>query len=106
MENNNNHLFTEQELNLGDLSPSDAFNLFVRDPVNAYNKIYGGKRMEVDNNAVEEPLNASKSTIKLIKNSRGMNWEIKVVMGDSDELLDNLKDKAIALHQELETEFS
>jgi len=47
--------------------------------------------------------NASKSAVKLIKNTKGVNWEIKLVAGEED-IIDSLKDKAVKIHSELEAE--
>ena len=41
-----------------------------------------------------------KSAIKLIKNSKGVNWEIKVVAGEED-LIEGLKVKALQVHNSL-----
>ena len=46
----------------------------------------------------------SKSSVKLIKNSRGLNWEIKVVVGE-EALIENLRKVAVINHNELEKEF-
>ncbi len=45
----------------------------------------------------------SKSSVKLIKNSRGLNWEIKVVAGE-EALIENLRKVALINHNELEKE--
>jgi len=42
----------------------------------------------------------AKSSVKLIKNSRGLNWEIKVVTGEED-LIDGLMKAAVKVHKEL-----
>ncbi len=41
-----------------------------------------------------------KSSVKLIKNTKGINWEIKVVQGEK-ELVDDLMLKAIETHKKL-----
>jgi len=41
-----------------------------------------------------------KSSVKLIKNSKGINWEIRIVSGE-DHLIDGLMKKAIETHKEL-----
>ena len=46
---------------------------------------------------------AAKSSVKLTKNSKGTNWEIKIVVGES-ELIENLMLKAIECHNKLKTE--
>lgn len=45
-----------------------------------------------------------KSSVKLIKNSRGINWEIKVVNGEEKEL-DKLMLAAVETHKKLVEEF-
>ena len=42
----------------------------------------------------------AKSSVKLIKNTKGLNWEIKVVSGEED-LIDGLMKKAVECHKEL-----
>ena len=44
-----------------------------------------------------------KSTVKLIKNTKGLNWEIKLVVGE-EHLIKGLKDKVLEIHNELEKE--
>ena len=44
-----------------------------------------------------------KSSVKLIKNSKGINWEVKLVQGE-ENLIDELMKKAISVHKELEKE--
>jgi len=44
-----------------------------------------------------------KSSIKLIKNTKGINWEIKIVQGEED-LIDDIKKKAVEIHKKLEGE--
>ena len=51
----------------------------------------------------EHSINA-KSSVKLIKNSRGLNWEVKVVAGE-EGLVPGLTACAIAQHKALCTEF-
>ena len=46
----------------------------------------------------------AKSSVKLIKNSRGLNWEIKVVTGE-EHLMECLKNEAVRVYRELEKEF-
>ncbi len=46
----------------------------------------------------------AKSSVKLIKNSRGMGWEIKVVAGE-EGLIEGLKEIALIVHREIEGEF-
>ena len=45
-----------------------------------------------------------KSSVKLIKNTKGINWEIKIVQGE-DLLIDDLMKKAIESHKKMEEEF-
>jgi len=45
-----------------------------------------------------------KSAVKLIKNTKGINWEIKVVEGEA-HLLEELKNTALNIHRALEEEF-
>jgi len=42
----------------------------------------------------------AKSSVKLIKNTKGVNWEIKVVKGE-EGLVDGLMLKAIEVHKKL-----
>lgn len=52
----------------------------------------------------DNPFQATpKSSVKLIKNSRGLNWEIKVVTGENN-LIDGLMEKAVEVHKKLEEE--
>ena len=44
-----------------------------------------------------------KSSVKLIKNTKGINWEIKVVQGE-EKMLDGLMRIAIEAHKNLEKE--
>ena len=46
----------------------------------------------------------AKSSIKLIKNSKGINVEIKVVAGE-ENLMEGLKNEAVKIYRELEEEF-
>ena len=46
----------------------------------------------------------AKSSVKLIKNSRGLNWEIKVVVGE-EKLIEGLKNEALRVHKDIEKEF-
>jgi hypothetical protein len=45
-----------------------------------------------------------KSSVKLIKNSRGINWDIKVVEGET-KLMEDLMLEAIRIHKKLVEEF-
>ena len=45
-----------------------------------------------------------KSSVKLIKNTKGINWKIKVVKGE-ENLLEGLMQQAITIHKALEIEF-
>ncbi len=45
-----------------------------------------------------------KSSVKLIKNTKGVNWEIKVVKGE-ENLLEGLLQQAVTIHKALEVEF-
>ena len=47
----------------------------------------------------------AKSSVKLIKNSKGLNWEIKVVAGE-ESLITNLRNVAVANHDALVKMFS
>jgi len=44
-----------------------------------------------------------KSSVKLIKNTKGINWEIKIVQGE-EKLMDELMRKAIETHKKMEKE--
>lgn len=46
-----------------------------------------------------------KSSVKLIKNSRGVGWEIRVVSGE-ENLIDGLMKAAVKVHGDLEKEFA
>lgn len=48
--------------------------------------------------------NTPKSSVKLVKNSRGINWEVKVVSGE-ENLMDGLMKQAVLIHKALEVEF-
>jgi len=41
-----------------------------------------------------------KSSVKLIKNTKGVNWEIKVVQGE-ENLIDDLMKRAVETHKHL-----
>ena len=61
------------------------------------------------NNPLEQPMDnfytqEPKSSIKIIKNSRGLNWEIKIVQGE-ESLIDELMNKAVTIHEALELKF-
>ena len=43
----------------------------------------------------------AKSSVKLVKNTKGLNWEIKVVSGEED-LIDGLMKAAVNCHKDLE----
>lgn len=47
--------------------------------------------------------NASNSAIKIIKNTKGINLEVKIVAGQ-ESLIDSLKEKAVKIYSELEAE--
>lgn len=59
--------------------------------------------METINSTEEQNDTNSKSHVKIFKNSRGINWEVKVVHGEEDQL-EKLKDAALKLHDELKKE--
>ncbi len=48
--------------------------------------------------------NTPKSSVKLVKNPRGINWEIKVVSGEQ-LLMESLMESAVNIHKALEKEF-
>ena len=48
----------------------------------------------------------AKSSVKLIKNSRGLNWEIKVVEGDTMNTIEEIKERALRIHHELSKELT
>lgn len=56
-------------------------------------------------NEMFESNQASKSAIKLIKNTKGVNWEIKVVSGEEDKM-EQLKMIALRMHRELEKDLN
>jgi len=45
----------------------------------------------------------AKSSVKLIKNSKGVNWEIKIVTGE-ENLIEGLMTEAIKTHKKMEVE--
>ena len=53
----------------------------------------------------DEPFVGAQSKVKLIKNTRGVQWEISVVEGATEEELDRLREIATAQHQRLESVF-
>ena len=55
--------------------------------------------MESENNMFESN-QSSKSAVKLIKNSKGINWEMKVVAGE-ENLIEGLKEQALKTHKSL-----
>jgi hypothetical protein len=57
--------------------------------------------MEIDKSMFE---NTPKSSVKLIKNTKGVQWEIKIVSGEED-LIEGLRMCAITQHKLLEDEF-
>jgi len=61
--------------------------------------------MEKFKDATQDIFQATpKSSVKLIKNSKGINWEIKVVQGEK-KLMEDLMKQAINIHKALEVEF-
>ena len=44
-----------------------------------------------------------KSSVKLVKNSKGVNWEVKVVQGE-EHLLEGLMVEAIKIHNKIKEE--
>ncbi len=52
----------------------------------------------------EELIFNAKSSVKLVKNTKGVNWEIKVVEGE-EGLMESLKDSALNIHKALEDDF-
>jgi len=44
-----------------------------------------------------------KSSVKLVKNSRGVGWEVRVVSGE-ENLIDGLMKAAVKVHEDLEKE--
>lgn len=60
--------------------------------------------VKVEENAELNGFSANaKSSVKIIKNSRGINWEIKIVTGEND-LIDGLVAQAVASHTKLKQE--
>lgn len=58
---------------------------------------------EMKEQAELDPFNQNpKSSVKIIKNSRGINWEIKVVTGEK-ELINELMESAVTVHKLLES---
>ena len=58
--------------------------------------------MDTMSNEIIAPV--PKSSVKLIKNTKGINWEIKIVSGE-ESIMDSIKDKAIEIHKLMEKEF-
>lgn len=53
--------------------------------------------------AEQDPFSQNaKSSVKLTKNSKGINWEIKVVTGEKD-LINDLMIKVVKVHKALES---
>lgn len=55
----------------------------------------------------ETPMNefgmTPRSAVKLVKNTKGVNWEIKLVAGE-EGILKSLKEEAMIIHKELVSE--
>ena len=47
----------------------------------------------------------ARSSVKITKSSKGVNWDIKVVVGE-EKLIDALKAVALKAHREFEEEFA
>ena len=61
--------------------------------------------MEEFKDAAQDMFQATpKSSVKLTKNSRGINWEVKVVSGE-EKLMEDLMKQAVNIHRALEVEF-
>ncbi len=45
----------------------------------------------------------TKSSVKLVKNTKGINWEIKIVTGE-ENMIDSLMKKAVEVHKNMEKE--
>ena len=61
-------------------------------------------RDAIEDMAKDEPMFEqinSKSAVKIIKNSRGVNWEVRVVAGE-EGLIEGLRMIALRIHRELE----
>jgi len=58
-------------------------------------------KINIEKNAEFSPYLDAKSSVKIIKNSRGINWEIKIVTGE-EQLIDSLMVKAIEVHKKIE----
>ena len=62
------------------------------------------KKMEKFEDASQDVFQATpKSSVKLIKNTKGLNWEIKVVQGE-ENLIDDLMKAAVDAHKKMEEE--
>jgi hypothetical protein len=48
----------------------------------------------------------ARSSVKLSRNTRGVNWDVKVMAGDSEAVLDEARRIAVAQHRALEEQFS
>lgn len=58
--------------------------------------------------AYEEPeleLSSSPNKVKLIRNTKGVNWEISVVEGFDQDELDRIREAAVGQHRALEMVF-
>ena len=66
------------------------------------NDLIDTSNMDSINNEIITP--TPKSSVKLIKNTKGINWEIKIVSGE-ESIMDSIKDKAIEIHKLMEKEF-
>ena len=69
--------------------------------INEINNIENSEMLGLNENNVSPMVVESKSSIKLIKNTKGYNYEIKVVQGITREELDLLRQEAIYQAEQL-----
>lgn len=69
--------------------------------INEINNIENSEMLGLNENNVSPMVVESKSSIKLIKNTKGYNYEIKVVQGVTREELDLLRQEVIYQAEQL-----
>lgn len=69
--------------------------------INEINNIENSEMLGLNENNVSPMVIESKSSVKLIKNTKGYNYEIKVVQGVTREELDLIRQEAIYQAEQL-----
>ena len=67
-------------------------------------EVAGSWKDDKVSDAVDDFGIVAKSSVKLIKNSRGVGCEIKIVAGE-EHLIEGLKNEVVRIYRELEKEF-